>query len=56
MLTTKDTEKRKQLKVISIEDLVPKDHLLRKAEAAIDFSFIREELKGITVRITEDRV
>ena len=46
MLTTKDTEKRKQLKVISIEDLVPKDHLLRKVEAAIDFSFVREELKG----------
>ena len=46
MLTTKDTQKRKQLKVISIEDLVPQDHLLRKVEAAIDFSFIREELKN----------
>ena len=45
MLTEKDTEKRKQLKVISIEDLVPQDHLLRKVEAAIDFSFVREELK-----------
>ena len=46
MLTTKDIEKRKQLKVISIEDLVPKDHLLRKVEGALDFSFVRDELKG----------
>jgi transposase len=47
MLSTKDTEKRKQIKMISIEDLVPAEHLLRKMERALDFSFIREEVKDL---------
>lgn len=29
-----------QMEIVSIEDLVPKDHLLRKIEAAIDWNFI----------------
>ncbi len=47
MLSTKDTEKRKQIQMISIEDLVPKDRFLRKIEAALDFSFIRDEVKHL---------
>lgn len=47
MLTTKEKESRKQIKMISIEDLVPTDHLLRKIENALDFSFIREEVKEL---------
>lgn len=31
--------------MISIDDLVPKDHLVRKIEAAIDFSFIYDLVK-----------
>ncbi len=47
MLSTKDTEKRKQIQMISIEDLVPNDHFLRKVEAALDFSFIRDEVRDL---------
>lgn len=47
MLTEKDTEKRKQIKMVSIEELVPENHLLRKIEAGIDFSFVREEVKDL---------
>ncbi|OLN21318.1 hypothetical protein BTO30_15620 [Domibacillus antri] len=31
---------RDQLEVIALDQLVPQDHLVRKLEAAIDFSFI----------------
>jgi hypothetical protein len=30
--------------MVTLEGLVPKDHLLRKIEAAVDFSFIRESV------------
>ena len=38
-----------QLKVhrITIEDLVPRDHFLRKLEAALDLSFVYEETKTL---------
>ena len=29
-----------QVQIVSLEELVPQDHLLRKVDAAIDFSFI----------------
>ena len=32
-----------QLHVLTIEDLVPQDHFVRKLEAALDLSFVREE-------------
>lgn len=32
---------------VSIEELVPKDHLLRKIDASIDFSFIREKTRNL---------
>lgn len=35
------------LEMVSIEGLVPKDHLLRKIEAAVDFSFIRDRVAGL---------
>jgi transposase len=47
MLSTKEKESRKQIRMISIEDLVPCDHLLRRIESALDFSFIREEVKDL---------
>lgn len=47
MLTEKEIEQRKQIKMICIEDLVPANHLLRKIEASIDFSFIRKEVKEL---------
>ena len=41
MLTKIDTEdKKKQIQMISIDELVPQDHLLRKIDKYIDFEFI----------------
>ncbi len=38
-----------QLKLhsVTIEDLVPQDHMLRKIEAAVDFSFIYDEVRDL---------
>src|SRR5512147_2353413 len=35
------------LEFVSIEELVPKDHLLRKIDRVIDFGFIREKVKDL---------
>lgn len=35
--------KQQEIEFVFIEDLIPKDHLLRKINKAIDFSFIREK-------------
>lgn len=41
MITKLHTEdKKKQIQMISIEELVPEDHLLRKIDQYIDFDFI----------------
>lgn len=39
----KDKGVQDKFEFVSIESLVPQDHLLRKIESAIDFSFIREK-------------
>ena len=44
MLTKKSNEGRNQIEFNSLEDLVPKDHLLRKIENALDFNFIYDEV------------
>ncbi len=41
-MLNKSEEKRNQIQMLCIEDLVPKDHLLRKTERAIDWNFIYE--------------
>ena len=38
---------RKQIEFFCLEDLVPAEHLVRKIENAIDFSFIYEEVKDL---------
>ena len=35
------------LEMVTLEGLVPKDHLLRKIDAVIDFSFIHERVSGL---------
>ncbi|MCM2981064.1 transposase, partial [Niallia circulans] len=40
MMTRNNNSERDQLEVIAIDQLVPQDHLVRKIESAIDFSFI----------------
>lgn len=36
-----------QIEIVLIEDLVPQDHLLRKIDKTIDFSFIRDLVKDL---------
>jgi transposase len=40
MMTRNNSNERDQLEFIAIDQLVPEEHLVRKIEAAIDFSFI----------------
>src|SRR6202012_3888744 len=40
----KTTPQQSELEMVTIASLVPSDHLLRKIDKAIDFSFIRERV------------
>ena len=40
MMTKNPSNEREQLEMLTIDPLVPNNHLVRKLEAAIDFSFI----------------
>jgi len=42
MLSKNSDNSTSQMQIVSIEQLVPQDHLLRKIDAAIDFNFIYE--------------
>ncbi|EGL16761.1 ISSag8, transposase [Paenibacillus sp. HGF7] len=42
MLSKNNSEGRFQVSVHSLDELVPKNHLVRQIEKAIDFSFIYE--------------
>jgi len=41
------TSIQSELELVSIEELVPRDHLLRKIDKAIDFSFIYEKVRHL---------
>ncbi len=41
-MLSKNDSNLKQVQLVSIEDLVPEDHILRKIDNAVDFSFIYE--------------
>jgi len=43
------------LEIVTLEGLVRQDHLLRKIEAAIDFSFIMIEWRSFTASTTGGR-
>ncbi len=47
MYKKQNRDRQKDAQVVSLEDLVPKDHLLRKIDKAIKFDFIYEEVKGL---------
>lgn len=47
MMGTKDNNERTQMECISLEDLVPKNHLVRKIDAAMDFSFIYDLVRDL---------
>ena len=39
-MITKNQDRKGQLQVVSLDQLVPEDHILRKIDKYIDFSFI----------------
>jgi transposase len=47
MLSIKEKESRNQIRYVCIEDLVPQNHLLRMIESAVDFSFVRDEVREL---------
>lgn len=47
MYKKQNRDKQKDIRVVSLEDLVPKDHLLKKIDRIINFDFIDEEVKGL---------
>jgi len=47
MMGKKTVEGRDQLSMISLDDLVPKDHLLRKIDKLFSFDFIYDEVKDL---------
>ncbi|HZK21090.1 MAG TPA: IS1182 family transposase [Oscillospiraceae bacterium] len=47
MLSENRMKKTKQIEFVCIEDLVPKNHILRDIEKAIDFSFIYELVRDL---------
>jgi hypothetical protein len=42
-------DKQQNYELVSIEDLVPQDHLLRMIETYIDFSFIEEKVRPLYI-------
>ena len=47
MLRDKETSKQKEYEIVLLDDLVPQDHILRKIDAAVDFSFIHDLCKDL---------
>ena len=50
MMTRDADKKREQMMMFSMDDMVPKDHMLRKIDRAIDWNFIYdlvEDLLGV---------
>ncbi len=44
------TPAQQHLEMVTLEMLVPKDHLLRKIDATVDFEFIRRRSRICTAR------
>lgn len=47
MYRKKDKNSQREIKMVCIEDLVPKNHILREIDGSINFNFIYEEVKGL---------
>ena len=46
-MLVKNTENRGQVEIVSLENMVPEDHLLRKIDGAIDFKKIYEFVEDL---------
>ena len=51
MLSKHDSIQRDQLEMITLDQLVPPNHLVRKMEAAIDFTFIYDLMKDMYLEV-----
>ncbi len=47
MMGKKTIEGRDQMSMISLDDLIPKDHLLRKKDTLFSFDFIYDEVRDL---------
>lgn len=47
MMSKHSTDSRNYFEFVSIEELVPKDHLVRKVDKAIDFDFIYQHVESL---------
>ena len=47
MLTKNNSYNRNQVQMLSVDDLVPNDHILRDIDRTLDFSFIYDLVKGL---------
>lgn len=47
MLRERETNKQKEYEIVLLDELVPQDHILRKIDAAVDFSFIHDLCKDL---------
>lgn len=47
MLRDKETSKQKEYEIVPLDELVPQDHILRRIDAAVDFSFIHNLCKDL---------
>lgn len=47
MLREKETSKQREYEIVLLDELVPQDHILRKIDAAVDFSFIHDLCKDL---------
>ncbi|SFU59025.1 Transposase domain, partial [Clostridium sp. DSM 8431] len=47
MMGVKKKADRNQIELLSIDDLVPKNHLVRKLDAAINLDFIYDEVRDL---------
>lgn len=46
-MLSSNKEKQQNYELVSIEDLVPADHMLRKIDKFIDFTFIDEKVRHL---------
>lgn len=48
-MIVKEREKRDQVEIFSVEEFVPKDHLLRKIDSAVDFTRIYDIVEDLVL-------
>ena len=46
-MLSKGQNERNQIEIVLLEDLVPKEHLLRQIDSAVDFGKIYEMVEGL---------